>query len=434
MRTTTSPAGAAPHDVTEVAPVADVELHHQTLGPGAELERAWTAAGLELPDLAARRAYRFERIQDQLRGFGYDGAILWDPMNIRYATDSTNMQVWVSHNPSRYCWVGADRSLILWEFFGCEHLSAHNPLVDEVRPAVSSIFFLAGTRYTEKARRWADEMLSVIGGHCDPRPRVAIDHCGVLEARMLEEAGVELVNGLELMELARSVKGPDEIRAMRCAVEACEDTITDMRAAMRPGIRERDLWAVLHEGNIRRAGEWIETQILSSGPRTNPWMREVSSRVIEPGELVAFDTDLVGPYGMMCDISRTWRSDGGAPTARQRDVHALAAEQIERNLELLRPGVSFHELCHRSWMPPVDRYRHYCVNYHGVGQCDEYPEIPFPHTWEADGFDGVVEAGMVFTVEAFVGERSGGEGVKLEEQILVTNDGPERLSTYPLAL
>ena len=44
------------------------------------------------------------------------------------------------------------------------------------------------------------------------------------------------------------------------------------------------------------------------------------------------------------------------------------------------------------------------------------------------GWDGVLEPGMVLTVEAYVGPRAGGEGVKLEEQVLVTERGPDRLS------
>jgi Xaa-Pro dipeptidase len=413
---------------------AGQELHHMSLGPGAVLEAEWTASGLALPDLVAMRDYRIGRVRRQMDEMGFDGAILRDPMNIRYATDSTNMQVWVSHNPSRYCWVGADESVILWEFFECDFLSAHNPHVDEVRPAVSSIFFLAGTRYEEKARQWADEMLEVIAEHCGPSPRIAIDYGGHLEFTALEAGGVTIGSGTELMELARSIKGADEITAMRCAVHACEGSIGDMRAALEPGMTERELWSLLHGGNIRRGGEWIETQILASGPRTNPWMQEASSRVIEDGDLVAFDTDLVGPYGMMCDISRTWIAGDATPTGHQRHVHALAVEQIQHNGALLIAGTTFHELCHRSWQPPVDDYRHYCVNSHGVGQCDEYPEIYFPHMWDDVGFDGVLEPGMVLTVEAFVGARSGGEGVKLEEQFLVTECEPEALSTYPLTL
>ena len=411
----------------EVA-AAGSELHHLILGPGADLEAEWVAAGLELPDVVGMREYRLARLRRQLDLMGYDGAILWDPMNIRYATDTTNMQVWAGHFPSRYCWVGADGSLILWDFFKCEFLSGHNPNISEVRSADAPTYFLAGPRSEEASRRWANEMLDVIRRHAGDKPRIAVDNLNWPEADKLRAGGVTLGSGQELMELARSIKGPDEIKAMRCSVHACETTMAEMRAELRPGMSERDLWAMLHAGNIRRGGEWIETQILSSGPRTNPWMQEVSSRIIEDGDLVAYDTDLVGAYGMMCDISRTWLAGDGKPSAQQQNTYDLARHQIEHNIELLTPGRTFHELTHQSWMPPVEEYRHYCVNYHGVGQCDEFPEITFPHMWDKIGWDGVVEPGMVLTVEAYVGPRAGGAGVKLEEQVLVTKRGPDRLS------
>ncbi|MEM7339328.1 MAG: Xaa-Pro peptidase family protein [Actinomycetota bacterium] len=411
------------------------ENHHLVMGPGPELEATWVDAGLTLPDLDARRIYRFERVQEQLAAFGYDGIILMDPMNLRYATDSTNMQVWVMHNAARYAWVGADRSLIVWDFYDCEFIAGHNPLVDEVRPAVGATYFLAGPRYAEQARRFAAELLDVIHEHCEPGARIAIDQCHYLAYQELAAGGIEIGNGQEVMEQARAIKGPDELAAMRCAVHACEATMAEMRTTLVPGMTERELWAELHAGNIRRAGEWIETQILASGPRTNPWMQEVSARRIEAGDLVAYDTDLVGAYGMMVDISRTWLAGDGRPTAAQAHTHALACEQIERNLALLTPGRSFRELTEKAWSPPVDDYRHYCVLYHGVGQCDEYPEIVFPEDWDRVGFDGVLKPGMVLTTESYVGDRTGRhEGVKLEEQVLVTESGPERLTSFPLGL
>ncbi|MEM8923412.1 MAG: Xaa-Pro peptidase family protein [Actinomycetota bacterium] len=409
--------------------------HHIEQGPGPVLEAEWTAAGLTLPDLGAMRRYRLDRVVEQLRRFDYGGIIVMDPMNIRYATDSTNMQVWVMHNAARYAWVGADRSVIVWDFYDCDFMAGHNELVDEVRPAVGATYFLAGPRYEEKAREWAAEMVEVIEAHAGAGARIAVDQCHYLSYRAMEDAGVKIGNGQEVMEQARAIKGPDELAAMRCAVHACEATLTDMREALVPGMTERQLWARLHAGNIERAGEWIETQILASGPRTNPWMQEASSRVIDDGDMVGYDTDLVGAYGMMVDMSRTWVAGDAPITAAQRHVHSLARHQIEHNLELLTPGRTFRELMEQSWTPPLDDYRHYCVQYHGVGQCDEYPEIPFPEDWERTGFDGMLEPGMVLTVESYVGDREGRhEGVKLEEQVLVTESGPDCLTGYPLDL
>ncbi len=421
-------------DASQQVRQAATDLHHLNLGPGDQLTNDWLAAGLELPDLAAMREYRLARVRDQMAVLGYDGALLMDPMNIRYATDSTNMQVWVMHNGARYCWVGMDGSCIVWEFNECEFLDAHNPLVTEVRPARGSTYFLAGPRWAEQANRFADEIIAVVAEHAGPGARIAIDQCHQVGYQRFGRAGLQIGNGQELMELARLIKGPDEIRAMRCAAHACEQTMLEMRERLEPGMTERGVWSLLHAGNIERAGEWIETQILSSGPRTNPWMQEASSRVILDGDLVAYDTDLVGAYGMMIDVSRTWLAGDGPPSSDQRAVHALACEQIERNTELLRPGTSFRHLTFESWSPPWEAYRRYCCQYHGVGQCDEYPEIYWPEQWDEWGFDGILEAGMVLTVESFVGPRSGGEGVKLENQILVTEEGPELLTPFPLDL
>ena len=119
----------------------------------------------------------------------------------------------------------------------------------------------------------------------------------------------------------------------------------------------------------------------------------------------------------------------------QREVYDLAREQVERNTELLTAGRSFRDLSHQAWIPSIDDYRHYCCLFHGVGQCDEYPEIFVPDTWDELGFDDTLEAGMVLTVESYVGRRDGaGEGVKLENQVLVTDTGPELLTRLPLDL
>ena len=75
---------------------------------------------------------------------------------------------------------------------------------------------------------------------------------------------------------------------------------------------------VVHRPSVRPGGEYVEARLLSSGPRTNPWFREAGDRRIESGDLVAFDTDLIGPAGYLADVSRTYLVDGTKPTARQQ--------------------------------------------------------------------------------------------------------------------
>ena len=218
-------------------------------------------------------------------------------------------------------------------------------------------------------------------------------------------------------------------------MDACDQAIDDMRSYLRPGITEQQLWAQLHRANIEAGGEWLETRLLTSGPRTNPWYQECSDRVIESGDLVAFDTDLIGVGGYSVDISRTWLAGDAVPTPSQQRLHAAAAEQLERNIALFRPGASFAEISHRAWLPSDDI--HSVTNAavaHGIGLCNEYPLILNRAHWDTAGYDGEVLQGMVLCVEALAAPPGGDEGVKLEEQILVTASGPELLSTQPLSL
>jgi len=410
------------------------EGHHLNIGPGEPCLSEWEDAGLSLPDLPVMRQYRLDRLVAKLQEFDYGGILLFDPLNVRYATDTTNMQLWVMHNGARYAYVSADGHVIVWDYTNTEFLNGHSHVIDEVRPAVAVSYFLSGSRYQEIAGRWADEIASVVRQHQRGNSRLAVDVLHGPGHQLLARLGIEVGFGYEVMEEARRIKGTDEIKAMRCAIHACEMSMAELKQAVRPGMTEREVWSVLHAGNIRRAGEWIETQLLASGPRTNPWMQEASSRSIEQGDLLAYDTDLVGAYGMMCDVSRTLLVGDKRPSPEQVNLHAIASDVLAANFDLLVPGQSFGDLTHHAMLPDPDTYRHYSCLFHGVGQCDEFPDIVMPASWNDFGYDGTLEAGMVLTVESFVGRRDGGEGVKLEIQVLVTDNGPERLDFSPLEL
>ena len=68
---------------------------------------------------------------------------------------------------------------------------------------------------------------------------------------------------------------------------------------------------------------------------------------------------------------------------------------------------------------------------HGVGLADEYPSIKHWVDFEAKAYEGLLQPGMVLCVESFIGTEGGREGVKLEEQVIITETGIERMSSYP---
>ena len=384
-------------------------------------------------DLDAVRMYRLGRIREQLRRFDYAGVLLYDQLNSRYATDATNMQVWCSHNEARYTFVPTQGPVVMFEYGPHRHLSEGLPGVDEVRPTTSWYYFAAGPRFREKVKLWAAEIADLVRQHGGSNRRLAVDRMGVEGVGALQSEGIEVLDAWELMETAREIKSADEIVLMRKAVDVCEQAMTDMRLKLEPGITENALWAQLHETNIRLGGEWIETRLLCAGPRTNPWFRESSMRPIQAGEIMSFDTDLIGPYGYCADISRSWLCGDGKPTDEQRRVYGLAVEQIRHNESLLRPGLGFREFVEKAWEIPDEFLpNRYGSAIHGAGLCDEYPAIGHKIDWERKGNDGVFEEGMTVCVESYMGSVHGGEGVKLEEQVLITADGCERLSQYPL--
>ncbi len=402
------------------------------IGPSQLAFDEWAALGVESPDMEALREYRLERVREQLRKNDYAGALLFDPLNIRYATDSTNMQLWITHNSARCCFIATDGPVVLFDFHNCQHLSEHLSLIDEIRDLSGFFYFIGGSRCDEFADKFALEIADLLRQHGAGNRRLAVDRLEVNGVRAFDQVGIEIMPGMALMETAREIKNENELKAMRCAIAACDATLHEFEAAIEPGISEIELWAWLHAGNIKRGGDWIETRILSSGPRTNPWMAECGPRIIQPGDMVALDTDMVGVYGYCVDISRCWIAGDVQATREQKQLFEVAFEHVMEDMEVLKPGLTFKEMTFGgNQLHPKYRELQYGVKYHGVGLCDEYPAIYYPEAWESNGYDGVLKPGMCLTSEAYIGEVGGREGVKLEEQIVITEDGYELLSHFP---
>ncbi|NIR27820.1 MAG: aminopeptidase P family protein [Gammaproteobacteria bacterium] len=395
-------------------------------------QRADPVGSSEPVDLGALRAYRLARVRGELVRRDYAAAVLYDPVNVRYVTDSRNMALWTMHNAVRYAFVPAEGPVVVFDFHNCEHLSHGIETVDEVRPATAWFYYQCGSRTLEAAQRWADEIADLIRRHGGGNRRLAVDHCNAPGVAALARHGITVHDAQEVLEEARKLKSPQELAAIRTAIATCEAGMRAMRRSLTPGIRENELWAILHHENITRGGEWIETRLLSSGPRTNPWFQESSDRVIRAGELVCFDTDLVGPYSYCADISRAWLAGDGKPTDAQRRLYALAYEQIEHNMSLLKPGASFREISEKAYkLPEACAPNRYSVLAHGIGLCDEYPDIRYLQDFDARGYDGTLLENMTLCVESYIGEAGGQEGIKLEEQVLITPEGAVPLSTYP---
>ncbi|TBD10797.1 aminopeptidase P family protein (plasmid) [Rhizobium ruizarguesonis] len=378
-------------------------------------------------DLARR--YRLERLRRKMREWDCGALLLYDPVNIRYAFDSSNMSIWTMHNASRYALILADGPAILFEFEGADHVNNGLPGIDEIRPAKSWIFFTAGNLMEPRMKAWADEVADLVSRNGGNK-RVAVDRlepAGAFESR---ERGFMLLDGQELAERARSIKSTEEIELMRWTIRVCEAGMARMYEISEPGRTEREIWAELHFENARSGGEWLETKLLTAGPRTNPWYQECSDYVIKRGEMISFDTDMIGPYGYCADLSRSWTAGHVAMSAKQKELYAAARDQIEHNLSIIRPGMTFQEFNELSWRIP-EKYQpyRYTLALHGTGMADEWPGILLHPDFDPN-FSGCIEENMVLNVESLIAE-AGSESIKLETQALITARGAVRLDTFP---
>ena len=386
------------------------------------------------PDETALRLGRLARLRTEMARLDYAALVLTDPHNVRYATGARNMMPFVLRNPARYVFVPLEGPVILFEFAGCGHIEQDNPAIDDIYDAITVSYVARGPLLDETAKAWAGEIAALMRRHCPGETRIGLERIDARAVGYLADEGFTILDAQAPAERARAIKTPEEIacskRSMAC-VMAAEQALQD---AARPGISENALWAEFHRHVIANDGDYVETRLLSSGERTNPWFQETGRRIIQAGDLIAHDTDVIGPHGYYADFSRTFLCGDGKPTPAQRTLYGLACEQIQHNMALIAPGRTFREITEAAWkIPDAYHARRYFVMIHGIGATGEYPYMIYEADYDLGlDYDGIVQPNMTLCVESFIGREDGGEGVKLEEQVLVTETGIEPMSTFPL--
>ena len=384
-------------------------------------------------DLDAVYRYRQRQLRKEMSKRSIDAVILTDAVNIRYATGARNMQVFTSRNPaSRYVYIPFAGPVIMFEFTGAAHLCDGLATIDEVRPARTASFAAAGGDVAATEQAWAQDMTELLMQTAGRGAKVGLERVNAGAAIALSNAGFEIVDAQEPVERARAIKCAGEIRCIQASLRATESAMHEMRCAIEPGLTENELWAVFHHHVIAAGADYIETRLLTSGTHTNPWFQETSDKVIEPNTLIAFDTDVVGVHGYYSDFSRTFHVGPDAPTQRQRELYSIAYEQVQHNMSIIEPGMTFEEYAHKAWnLPDEFASNRYYLSAHGVGMTGEYPYLYHGQDFDEWGYDGVIEPNMTLCVESYIGAAGEAEGVKLEEQIVVTGTGTKLLSNFP---
>ncbi|MFO1169504.1 MAG: Xaa-Pro peptidase family protein [Hyphomicrobiaceae bacterium] len=371
------------------------------------------------------RAYRRGRLVAALKKHDAAMCLIVNPISLRYATEYRVYGLFQSHIPTTYAFVPQEGPVVMHGVYGPP------PGADRTAPGRALNFFDGGETLSDAARLIADDVVRYLKEIGTDNRRVAVEYVNPSLTQALLQRGLEVIDGVLVTEEARVIKSSDEIECIRWACAVAELGMAKVKEALRPGVTELQLWGLLNYTNLANNGDWHDGRMLASGPRINPWLQEASERRVESGDLVGFDTDMVGPFGYFADISRTFHCGPAKPTKRQKQLYRLALDEIEHNMKLVRPGITYTDFQKRAFPVPEEfQAQAYVCVVHAVGMCDEYPRIN-PIFRGATPYDGTIEAGMVICVESYMGAVGERDGVKLEQQVLVTESGCELLSTYP---
>ncbi len=370
--------------------------------------------------------YRLGRLRTSMAEKNVSLSILVSHVSLRYAIDFDEFQIFQSHIPTCYLFVPTEGPLVM------HGATRHDfPNVSEYRRPNFISPFDSGFDLNNSVKKFSEEVDSFMKeyGHNN---KIAIERITPLATQSLKSLGYQVSDAECLLEKAKVIKYETEIECIKHTIAIAEYGMKLMQENTHAGLTERQLWSILHQVNIANNGSWIEGHMLSSGPRTNPWLQEASERVIERGDMVALDTDLIGPRGYMADISRSWICGGGRGNTEQRKAYQHAYDEVHFNIDAIKPGMSFSELSIGAFQRnDIYKSNNYPCVYHGAGLTDEYPKIYYEEDWARDGYDGIVEPNMVLCVESYSGAEGGEVGVKLEQMVLVTETGIEILSHYP---
>ena len=379
-------------------------------------------------DVERLRLERLARLQAAMRTHHLEVLLLSNEPNVRYATGATAMPVYAMSTFVRCAVVPQEGNPILFEHPNSMHRSAAR--APDVRP-------MHAWEFTDdpraEAEGWADLVVDTIRERGASTAAVGVDRLGAPAFLALADRGLAIRDAAPATQEARRVKTSQELALLDRNGALVMEMLAAFDAAVRPGIRERDLLAVLFDAMIRGGGEYLATNTVCSGPNTNPWRAEATDRALETGDIVFVDTDTVGIEGMFSCVSRTFPVGERATSADQRDAYRAAHEWLLGMEELVRPGLTCGELA--TLAPPIpDRYldqRYECM-VHGIGLEEENPSVCHPSDPQPNA-ETVIERDMALVIEIYAGAAGARDGVKLGDQVVVSDAGCRVLAPFPFS-
>ena len=383
-------------------------------------------------DFDRLRRYRLDRSLAALDSSDCGAFLLFDFYNIRYTT-----QTWIGgalgDKMTRYALLTRSGEPLLWDFgSAAKHHQLYCPwLVPEnckagmlgLRGAIAPDVGLMASAVREIKQLLTDQGL-------DGQP-VGVDIIELPFLAEMKRQGLTVVDAQQLMLDARQIKSADEIMLLTQAAAMVDGVYTDIVEALKPGVRENEIVALASKRLYDMGSEQVEAINAVSGERCNPHPHNFSDRIIRPGDQAFFD--IIQSYnGYRTCYYRTFSV--GSATTSQRDAYTKAREWMDVAIQAVKPGVGTDDIA-RLWPAATDfgfadEMAAFGLQFgHGLGLgLHERPIISRLNSLE---YPVEIQPGMVFALETYCPASDGFSAARIEEEVVVTEDGPRILTLFP---
>ena len=383
-------------------------------------------------DFARLRDYRLGRARAALEASECGAFLLFDFYNIRYTTHT-----WIGgalgDKMIRYALLTRDRDPVLWDFGSAvKHHQVYSQWVPEENYRAGFLGFRGAVAPTvglmESAVTEIKALLTEAGVADQP---VGVD---IVEPPFLFEMqrqGLTVVDAQQHMLDARVIKSPDEIMLLTQAVAMVDGVYQGIVDRLKPGIRENEIVAYANQRLYEMGSDQVEAINAISGERCNPHPHNFTDRLIRPGDQAFFD--IIHSFnGYRTCYYRTFSV--GSATPAQRDAYTQAREWMDRGIDGIRAGVGTDEVA--ALLPKAEEFgfgsemEAFGLQFaHGLGLgLHERPIISRLNSMKEPV---ELEVGMVFALETYCPASDGYSAARIEEEIVLTADGPQVLTLFP---
>ena len=382
-------------------------------------------------DFDRMRADRLARAREMMEREDLGALVCFVGENVRYITGVFQGN-WKNNIFIRYCVLPRGGDPVLFETAGsdleCAKIDAPW-LGGNIRPAIT--WKWAETAEPMMAEKMARSILDVLTEHDVEKERIGIDIYDPSAAAAFENAGIQTTSAWPAMSAARVRKTPDELECLKISSAIGDTSFWKIEHEwLKPGVKESYITAKVNEYLYEQGFDFVYDIIVASGGNTSPYRRWHTDKVIRQGDLVIVDQNAIGPGGYFVDFVRCFKVDAEL-SPMEKDLYKECYESMYAAIEQMKAGNTSADVASKFPKYADDEYGTVTLQQfaHSIG-LSLYEGMWISRAYSLD-YPVELEEGMYFACETFAGHPGLEQTVRLEENLLVTKDGPVLFTRYP---